>query len=134
MLAPHPSTPRTATRSATANALRCLRPRLPKTRLPRDQVEQYHIAGLVHDVGKIGVPETVLTKAGRLTAEEFEQMKRHPEIGYGILKDIPSMRTALPGVLHHHQRWDGNGYPRRLAATRSPSSAGYSHWPTPSTP
>ncbi|HEV2690515.1 MAG TPA: HD domain-containing phosphohydrolase [Bryobacteraceae bacterium] len=89
-------------------------------RLPRDQVETYHIAGLVHDVGKIGVPEAVLTKAGRLTEEEFDQMKRHPDIGYGILKDIPSMGAALPGVLHHHERWDGNGYPRRLAGSNIP--------------
>jgi len=89
-------------------------------RLPREQVETYHIAGLVHDVGKIGVPEAVLTKAGKLTEEEFAQMKRHPEIGYGILKDIPSMGPALPGVLHHHERWDGNGYPRKLAGDKIP--------------
>lgn len=88
--------------------------------MSRELVEQYHIAGLVHDVGKIGIPEAVLTKAGKLTDEEFAQIKRHPDIGYGILKDIPSMGPALPGVLHHHERWDGRGYPRRLAGNDIP--------------
>ncbi|HEX4794810.1 MAG TPA: HD-GYP domain-containing protein [Humisphaera sp.] len=89
-------------------------------KLPRDLIEQYHIAGLVHDVGKIGIAEAVLTNPGRLTADEFAQIKRHPEIGYGILKDIPHMTTALPGVLHHHERWDGKGYPHGLAGEAIP--------------
>ncbi|MDB5299743.1 MAG: hypothetical protein JWO87_1406 [Phycisphaerales bacterium] len=82
--------------------------------LPRKTVEQYHIAGLVHDVGKIGIPEAVLTKTGRLTPEEFEHIKKHPVTGYGILKDIPALSEVLPGVLHHHERWDGGGYPHKL--------------------
>jgi len=77
--------------------------------------ERIHIAGLVHDVGKIGVPEAVLCKAGRLTDEEFDLIKRHPQIGHDILKDIPLLRDVLPGVLEHHERWDGRGYPRGLA-------------------
>jgi HD-GYP domain-containing protein (c-di-GMP phosphodiesterase class II) len=79
-----------------------------------------HIAGLVHDVGKIGVPEAVLTKPGRLTEEEFAWIKKHPEIGYKILKDIPQLRDILPGVLYHHERFDGQGYPEGLAGTRIP--------------
>ena len=68
-------------------------------------------AGLVHDVGKIGVPERVLLKPGRLTREEFDWIRQHPEMGYRILKDIPQLKDILPGVLYHHERWDGDGYP-----------------------
>ncbi|MBL0921916.1 MAG: HD domain-containing protein [Phycisphaerales bacterium] len=84
------------------------------------EVERTHIAGLVHDVGKIGVPEDVLRKAGKLTDEEFSLIKLHPEIGYNILKDIPQLADVLPGVLHHHERWDGKGYPRRLEGEQIP--------------
>jgi HD-GYP domain-containing protein (c-di-GMP phosphodiesterase class II) len=74
-------------------------------------VDTARIAGLVHDIGKIGVPESVLGKRGRLSDDEFDQMKQHPVLGYEILKDIPQLGPALPGVLHHHERWDGHGYP-----------------------
>ncbi|MEZ6193028.1 MAG: HD-GYP domain-containing protein [Phycisphaerales bacterium] len=84
------------------------------------QVELIHTTGLVHDVGKIGVPEAVLCKAGKLTDEEFEQIKRHPTIGYRILEGIPSIGPVLPGVLHHHERWDGRGYPAGLAGKEIP--------------
>jgi len=84
------------------------------------EVERTHIAGLVHDVGKIGVPEDVLRKAGKLTDEEFSLIKLHPDIGYNILKDIPQLADVLPGVLHHHERWDGRGYPRRLEGEQIP--------------
>ena len=85
--------------------------------------EQYHIAGLVHDVGKIGVPETVLCKPARLTDAEFEMIKRHPRIGYEILKDIPTLAPMLPGVLHHHERLDGRGYPAGLCGEEIPMVA-----------
>src|SRR5262249_50759563 len=88
--------------------------------LDKKLVEQYRIAGLVHDVGKIGVPEAVLTKPGRLTDEEFEQIKLHPRIGHNILKDIPSLEPVLPGVLWHHERWDGRGYPDKIAGEQIP--------------
>lgn len=79
------------------------------------QVERVYMAGLLHDVGKIGVPETVLQKTGRLTAEEFELMKKHPEVGARILRDIKQIADIIPGVLHHHERFDGKGYPSALA-------------------
>lgn len=82
--------------------------------MTQEQAERVRIAGLVHDVGKIGVPEAVLTKAGKLTPEEFEAIKKHPEIGHRILRDIPLLQDVLPGVLHHHERWDGRGYPHGL--------------------
>ncbi len=79
--------------------------------LDTETTQRLHIAGLVHDVGKIGVPEAVLCKPGRLTDEEFALIKLHPEIGHRILRDIPQLADVLPGVLSHHERWDGKGYP-----------------------
>jgi len=84
--------------------------------LPDGQVERIYMAGLLHDVGKIGIPESVLQKTGRLTAEEFELMKRHCQIGAHILADVKQLEDIVPGVLHHHERYDGHGYPMGLAA------------------
>jgi putative nucleotidyltransferase with HDIG domain len=88
--------------------------------LKHADVEQIYMAGLLHDVGKIGVPESVLQKAGKLTNEEFEQMKKHPEIGARILADVKQLKPILPGVLHHHERYDGKGYPHGLAGEKIP--------------
>lgn len=85
-----------------------------KMGLPEETCEDIWISGLVHDVGKIGVPESVLRKPGKLTAEEFNYIRQHPKDGYDILKDIPPMTNMLPGVLHHHERYDGKGYPHGL--------------------
>jgi HD-GYP domain-containing protein (c-di-GMP phosphodiesterase class II) len=85
-----------------------------------EQVERIRIAGLMHDVGKIGVRETVLRKPGKLTDEEFDEIKRHPVIGHTILKDITALEDVLPGVLYHHERWDGRGYPEGLQAADIP--------------
>jgi len=84
------------------------------------EAERLRICGLVHDVGKIGVPELVLTKPGKLTDEEFGLIKLHPEIGHRIIKDIPQLNDLLPGVLHHHERYDGRGYPHKLAGDDIP--------------
>ncbi len=84
------------------------------------QAERVHMCGLLHDVGKIGVPESVLCKPGRLTDEEFALVRLHPEIGHRILKDIPLLQDILPGVMHHHERWDGKGYPAGLAGEDIP--------------
>jgi HD-GYP domain-containing protein (c-di-GMP phosphodiesterase class II) len=88
--------------------------------LDTQTVERVYLSGLVHDVGKIGVPESVLCKAGKLTDEEFAMVKAHPEIGVRILKDIRQMQDLLPGVLHHHERWDGKGYPYGLSGEQIP--------------
>jgi HD-GYP domain-containing protein (c-di-GMP phosphodiesterase class II) len=88
--------------------------------LTEHEIERVYMAGLLHDVGKIGVPEAVLQKPGKLTAEEFEQMKKHPEIGARILADIKQVKDILPGVLHHHERYDGKGYPFGLAGENIP--------------
>ncbi len=83
-------------------------------------VERIYLSGLVHDVGKIGVPEAVLTKPGRLTKEEFDLIKKHPEIGARILEGIRQMEDLIPGVLYHHEAWDGGGYPHGLAGRDIP--------------
>ncbi|GAB4383720.1 MAG: hypothetical protein Kow0022_04280 [Phycisphaerales bacterium] len=85
--------------------------------------EQVYIAGLVHDIGKIGVPESVLCGRQRLTDEEFAILKTHPEVGERILRGIPLLAAALPGVRHHHERWDGRGYPAGLAGEEIPLMA-----------
>jgi putative nucleotidyltransferase with HDIG domain len=82
--------------------------------------DRVYMAGLLHDVGKIGVPEAVLQKTGKLTPEEFEQIKKHPEIGARILRDVKQIEDVIPGVLHHHERYDGKGYPSGLAAEGIP--------------
>jgi HD-GYP domain-containing protein (c-di-GMP phosphodiesterase class II) len=82
--------------------------------LPDDMVARSYLCGTVHDLGKIGVPEAVLCKPGRLTDEEFARIKEHPTIGHRILADIPHLQEVLPGVLEHHEKWDGTGYPGRL--------------------
>jgi HD-GYP domain-containing protein (c-di-GMP phosphodiesterase class II) len=87
------------------------------------EADRVHIAGLLHDVGKIGVPEAVLCKPGKLTDAEFDQIRLHPEIGHRILRDIPMLGDILPGVLSHHERWDGRGYPHRLAGENIPHIA-----------
>jgi putative nucleotidyltransferase with HDIG domain len=91
-----------------------------KLQLPEAEVERVYMAGLLHDVGKIGVPESVLQKTGRLTPEEFEQMKKHPQVGARILDDVKQMERIIPGVLHHHERYDGRGYPAGLAGRQIP--------------
>jgi diguanylate cyclase (GGDEF)-like protein len=83
-------------------------------------VELIHVAGELHDVGKIGVPDMVLKKEGKLTDEEFEAVKKHPELGEKIVSQIPQLSDALPGIRSHHERWDGRGYPDLLAGEQIP--------------
>ncbi len=78
---------------------------------------------LLHDLGKIGVPDAILRKPGPLTEAEWEQMRRHPEMGAQLLADIGFLSSAIPVVRHHHERWDGKGYPDGLAGTSIPLAA-----------
>jgi len=78
-------------------------------------VARVRLAGLLHDVGKIGVPDAILTKQGKLTPEEFAIIQQHPVIGERMLGQAPFLRDILPAVRHHHERWDGQGYPDGLA-------------------
>ncbi len=89
----------------------------------REQLQIIHYGALLHDVGKIGVPDAVLRKPTSLTAEEWIEMRKHPEIGYQMLKNIDFLQTALPIVRYHHERWDGSGYPHGLAGEAIPLEA-----------
>jgi putative nucleotidyltransferase with HDIG domain len=81
------------------------------------------LAGLFHDIGKLGVPDAILTKPAKLTDEEYELMKRHPADGAAIVAKFSRLHPAVPMILHHHERWDGNGYPDRLPAKEIPFGA-----------
>ena len=80
--------------------------------LNEDQMRVLTISAILHDIGKIAVPEQILDKPGKLTDEEFTVVKKHPQAGADIIASIPSYETILPGILHHHERWDGTGYPK----------------------
>lgn len=86
------------------------------------QAEQHtmEVAALVHDLGKIGVPDAILRKPGRLTDEEFEAIKQHPELGAIIVSAVPGLEDTLDAVRHHHERWDGGGYPSGLRGEETP--------------
>jgi putative nucleotidyltransferase with HDIG domain len=91
--------------------------------LEHDRLDVLRFAGLFHDIGKIGVPDAILTKPDRLTELEFEVVKRHPEDGARIVGRLHRLRDAVPAILHHHERWDGNGYPHGLRADAIPLEA-----------
>lgn len=82
--------------------------------------EQFFMTGLLHDVGKIGVPDRVLLKPSSLDDEEYAIMKQHPSIGYTILEHIEELSYTLDGVLYHHEGWNGKGYPEGLKSTEIP--------------
>jgi HD-GYP domain-containing protein (c-di-GMP phosphodiesterase class II) len=88
--------------------------------LEEEQIHKVYLAGLLHDIGKIGIEESVLRKNGKLTEEEFTRIKKHPSIGAGILREIQQMRDIVPGVLCHHERVDGKGYPNGLVGDKIP--------------
>ena len=91
--------------------------------LIEDELSDLYLAGLLHDVGKIGVRDDVLCKHGPLTPEETQHIQQHPEIGHSILKDLHQINSLLPGVLHHHERYDRCGYPAKLAGEQIPRIA-----------
>ena len=85
-----------------------------KLGLPEEDIKRLHIGGLFHDVGKIGVPDNILQKNGKLTDDEYSEIKNHPTIGAHILSTASIFQDIIPIVKHHHEKYDGNGYPSRL--------------------
>ena len=85
-----------------------------------EEVDLIYMGGLLHDVGKIGISDSVLRKPGRLSDAEFEHIKLHPGLGHKILADLKQLRDVLPSVLHHHEQWDGRGYPGKLKGEEIP--------------
>lgn len=83
-------------------------------KLSQDSVKELKMAGLLHDIGKIGIDESLLNKRGKITESEWNDIKRHPEIGYHILRSVNEFAPIAKYVLHHHERVDGKGYPRQL--------------------
>jgi HD-GYP domain-containing protein (c-di-GMP phosphodiesterase class II) len=81
------------------------------------------MGALLHDIGKIGVPDGILNKAGRLTPDEYDVVKRHPEFGWTVVRHLPGMEQTSLYVLHHHENFDGTGYPARLRDTEIPIGA-----------
>ncbi len=88
--------------------------------LQEDELSDIYLAGLLHDIGKIGVRDDVLTKRGPLTDEEFKHIQQHVIIGHRILADLHAISHLLPGVLYHHERYDGDGYPEGLRGDAIP--------------
>ena len=91
--------------------------------LNSDVIEIVRQAALLHDIGKIGIPESILNKPGKLTDEEYEVIKGHVEASIGIIRHLPSLDYVIPAVIGHHERYDGKGYPRRIAGENIPLTA-----------
>ena len=105
-------------------------------KLPATEKYQIQIGTPLHDIGKIGIDDAILRKPGKLTAEEYESMKSHTIKGASILESIRTLRPMIPIVRHHHERWDGTGYPDGLGQKRALSLMASASWPSriPSTP
>jgi putative nucleotidyltransferase with HDIG domain len=88
--------------------------------LPFEDIEQLRFAGLLHDIGKTGVPQEILLKPSKLTAEEYARVQAHAEFGATVVDHIEFLRGLTPVILYHHERWDGEGYPERLAGDAIP--------------
>jgi diguanylate cyclase (GGDEF)-like protein/PAS domain S-box-containing protein len=92
-------------------------------KLAKDEVERIRQASILHDLGKIGISEKILYKKSKLTPKEYEHIKRHPQIGADILRPIHFFQSIIPLILHHHERWDGKGYPYGLKEEEIPLGA-----------
>ena len=88
-----------------------------------DDIFHVRIAAILHDVGKLGIRDGILNKPGGLTDEEYEIMRRHPDIGAQIMAPISKLKTIIPGIRNHHETWDGNGYPDKLKGEQIPMVA-----------
>lgn len=88
--------------------------------VPESCMPDVEMGALLHDIGKIGVPDNILNKPGRLTQEEFEIVKRHPELGWTVIRNLPGLEQASLYVLHHHENFDGTGYPACLRDSEIP--------------
>lgn len=89
----------------------------------RKEKEEIELAAKFHDIGKIGISDSILNKPGRLTDEEYNEMKKHPVIGSEVISKIDGFETVSSIIRHHHERWDGNGYPDRLSSSKIPFGA-----------
>jgi HD-GYP domain-containing protein (c-di-GMP phosphodiesterase class II) len=88
--------------------------------LSEAEIADIEIAALLHDIGKVGIPDAILNKPAKLTTEEYDLMKKHPEYGWAVLRQVPGMKTASLIILHHHESFDGRGYPAGLKGNEIP--------------
>lgn len=88
-----------------------------------EDLSDVELGAMLHDVGKIGIPDAILRKPGPLDEAEWAMMRRHPQLGYDILRDVEFLAPALPVVLHHHEKWNGSGYPHGLRGEEIPLAA-----------
>jgi HD-GYP domain-containing protein (c-di-GMP phosphodiesterase class II) len=91
--------------------------------VPEQTMPDLEMGALLHDIGKIGVPDGILNKPSRLTDEEYEIVKRHPEFGWTVIRNLPGLEQTSLYVLHHHENFDGTGYPARLRESEIPIGA-----------
>jgi len=91
--------------------------------VPESDLRDIEHGVLLHDIGKIGIPDAILLKPGPLTSAEWKVMRSHPDIGRRLVEKIPFLRGAVPIIHHHHERWDGNGYPMQLRGEEIPLGA-----------
>jgi HD-GYP domain-containing protein (c-di-GMP phosphodiesterase class II) len=91
--------------------------------LSPDEVSKVSTAALLHDIGKIGIPDKVLNKKGKLSGEDWEAIKAHPRLGASIIGNMPHLVPCVNSILHHHERWDGGGYPEGLKDEEIPIEA-----------
>ena len=94
-----------------------------KLHLPDSEVEDIRRAGVLHDLGKVGIDEKILSKKGPLSPEEWEVIKTHPWVAAEILREIHSLKGSIPYILYHHERWDGKGYPLGIKGEEIPLGA-----------
>lgn len=88
--------------------------------IEEEALADIEIAALLHDIGKVGIPDAILNKPARLTPEEYDLMKKHPEYGWAVLRQVPGMKSASLIILHHHESFDGKGYPGNLKQEEIP--------------
>ena len=88
--------------------------------LEESELQNLEVAALLHDIGKMGIPDAILRKPGRLDADEYALMKKHPEYGWAVLRMLPGFERAALDILHHHENFDGKGYPAGLKESEIP--------------
>jgi len=88
--------------------------------LEEAELQSLEVAALLHDIGKVGIPDAILRKPGRLDADEYALMKKHPEYGWAVLRMLPGFERAALDILHHHENFDGKGYPAGLQGSEIP--------------
>jgi HD-GYP domain-containing protein (c-di-GMP phosphodiesterase class II) len=88
--------------------------------LDESELQNLEVAALLHDIGKVGIPDSILKKPGKLDEEEYALMKKHPEYGWAVLRMLPGFERAALDILHHHESFDGKGYPAGLKETEIP--------------